>query len=383
MSEAESSESQPQVVSGLEGVLACHSSVCFIDGPAGTLRYRGYEIGDFVTSAEFLDVAWLLWSGEWPSAQESALFVEKVAVNRELPSSVLSLLETAPMETANPMAVMRTAVSLLGVEDSSADDYSIDSLWEKAQGLLGRLPTIVAAMSRRVAGRDIVAPHPELGHSANYLYMLTGEPPSDSAAYALNALLNTYAEHELNASTFAARTTVGTLSDYYSAIVTGLGTVKGALHGGAVDDAMEVFSRIGAVENVSPYLDAALAARVKVPGFGHRVYRTRDPRAEAMDNLAETMGAEMGEPHWHAVASSLERELRTRKGLSANVDYYSALVLHHLGFPHKMFTSVIASSRVAGWTAHIGEQYANNRLIRPRALYGGQPARTYQPSSAR
>ena len=372
-----SQDSQPQVVSGLEGVLACHSSVCSIDGPAGVLTYRGYDIGDFVTAATFCDVAWLLWHGDWPDATESTAFAALVASERDLPESVAALLAAAPLDSANPMAVLRTAVSLLGVEDPTADDISHEAVVAKAARLVGCLPTMVAAMSRHMMGAEAVEPDPELDHAANFCWMLTGRRPSSQESGALNALLNTYAEHELNASTFAARTTVGTLSDYYSAMVSGIGAVKGALHGGAVDDAMAVFSEIGQPDGVVPFVEAALAARRKVPGFGHRVYRARDPRAIAMDRLAAELGDEAGEPHWHAVASSLEAELRERKRLNANVDYYSALVLYHLGFPLSMFTSFIVCSRVAGWTAHVLEQYANNRLIRPRALYEGSPPRPY------
>ena len=372
-----SQDSRPQVVSGLEGVLACHSSVCSIDGPAGVLTYRGYDIGDFVTQATFCDVAWLLWHGDWPDATESTAFTALVASQRDLPESVAALLAAAPLDSVNPMAVLRTAVSLLGVEDPTADDISREAVAAKAARLVGCLPTMVAAMSRHMVGAEAVEPDPELDHAANFWWMLTGRRPSPQEAGALNALLNTYAEHELNASTFAARTTVGTLSDYYSAMVSGIGAVKGALHGGAVDDAMAVFSEIGQPDGVVPFVEAALAARRKVPGFGHRVYRTRDPRAIAMDRLAAELGAAAGEPHWHAVASSLEAELRERKRLNANVDYYSALVLYHLGFPLSMFTSFIVCSRVAGWTAHVLEQYANNRLIRPRALYEGSPPRPY------
>ena len=372
-----SQDSQPQVISGLEGVLACHSSVCSIDGPAGVLTYRGYDIGDFVTEATFCDVAWLLWHGDWPDATESTAFAALVASQRDLPESVAALLAAAPLDSANPMAVLRTAVSLLGVEDPTADDISHEAVVAKAARLVGCLPTMVAAMSRHMIGAEAVEPDPELDHAANFCWMLTGRRPSPQESGALNALLNTYAEHELNASTFAARTTVGTLSDYYSAMVSGIGAVKGALHGGAVDDAMAVFSEIGQPDGVVPFVEAALAARRKVPGFGHRVYRARDPRAIAMDRLAAELGDEAGEPHWHAVASSLEAELRERKRLNANVDYYSALVLYHLGFPLSMFTSFIVCSRVAGWTAHVLEQYANNRLIRPRALYEGSPPRPY------
>ena len=374
-----STQPEAKVISGLEGVLACGSSVCFIDGPAGTLLYRGYAIGDFVEEAEFLDVVWLLWHGDWPDAAQSQAFAAEVAAQSALPATVAGFIAGAPVATANPMAILRTAVSMLGVEDPEADDISEASVAAKATGLVARLPTVVAAMSRLVRGDDPVAPDPGLGHAANFLYMLTGEPPSAGAAAALNAVLNAYAEHELNASTFVARTTVGTLSDYYSAITSAAGALKGALHGGAVDDAMGVFREIGVPENVVGFVEAALAARRKVPGFGHRVYRTRDPRAAAMDRLAGELGAAAGEPHWHAVATGLERELKERKGLNANVDYYSALVLYHLGFPLNMFTSFIATSRIAGWTAHLLEQYADNRLIRPRALYEGEMTRPYPP----
>lgn len=372
-----SEDSRPQVTSGLEGVLACYSSVCSIDGPGGVLTYRGYDIRDFVTDASFCDVAWLLWHGDWPDEAESEAFAAEVASRRDLSEGVSALLAAAPLDTANPMAVLRSAVSLVGAEDPTADDISRDAVVAKAARLVGCLPTMVAAMSRYLQGNEPIAADPSLDHAANFCWMLTGRQPSEQESGALNALLNTYAEHELNASTFAARTTVGTLSDYYSAMVSGIGAVKGPLHGGAVDDAMAVFSEIGEPGGVVPFVEAALAARRKVPGFGHRVYRTRDPRAIAMDVLAAELGAEAGEPHWHATASALEAELLARKGLNANVDYYSALVLYHLGFPLSMFTSFIVCSRVAGWTAHVLEQYANNRLIRPRALYDGSPPRPY------
>ena len=372
-----SQDSEPQVTSGLEGVLACYSSVCSIDGPGGVLTYRGYDIRDFVTDASFCDVTWLLWHGDWPDATQSGNFAAEVASHRDLSDSVAALLAGEATGSANPMAVLRTAVSLVGAEDPTADDISRDAVAAKAARLVGCLPTMVAAMSRHMQGNEPIAADPSLDHAANFCWMLTGRHPSEKESLALNALLNTYAEHELNASTFAARTTVGTLSDYYSAMVSGIGAVKGPLHGGAVDDAMAVFSEIGEPGGVVPFVEAALAAKRKVPGFGHRVYRTRDPRAIAMDVLAAELGEEAGEPHWHAVASSLESELRERKRLNANVDYYSALVLYHLGFPLSMFTSFIVCSRVTGWTAHVLEQYANNRLIRPRALYDGSPPRPY------
>jgi citrate synthase len=265
-----------------------------------------------------------------------------------------------------------------GALDPTADDISREAVLDKATGVLARLPTLVAAMSRMVQDEAPIAPDPSLGHAANYLYMLRGVPGSESDAQALNTILTLYAEHELNASTFAARTVVGTLSDYYSAVVAGVSAIKGPLHGGAVDEAMRLFRDIGSPDNVSPYLERALGEKRKLPGFGHRVYRTRDPRAYHLERIARQLGEQAGEPIWFEIATRVEQEMVARKHLNANVDYYAALALYHLGFPLNMFTSVIVSSRIVGWTAHILEQYENNRLIRPRAMYRGRSGLEYR-----
>ena len=370
---------EQHVIAGLEGVLACESTIASIDGPNGVLAYRGYNVHDFADTADFLAVTYLLWHGNWPTRAELTRFVESVRSQRALPEQIHALLRLVPIATANPMAVVRTVVSLLGALDQSADDVSRDALLVKATGLLAQLPTLVAAMSRIGQGQEPIAPDPSLDHTANYLYMLRGSRPRDDEARAFNTILTLYAEHELNASTFSARTVVGTLSDYYSAIVAGIGAIKGPLHGGAVDEAMKTFREIGRPAEVGPYLDRALAEKRKIPGFGHRVYRTRDPRAYHLEPIARTLGEQAGEPVWFEIATRLEQEMVARKRINANVDYYAAPALHHLGFPLNMFTSVIVSSRVAGWSAHILEQYENNRLIRPRALYRGPSGLTYRP----
>jgi citrate synthase len=369
--------SEPQVISGLEGVLACESTIASIDGPNGVLTYRGYNIRDFADTADFLAVTSLLWDGSWPSKAYLADFEQRVQQQRTLPEQIHALLRLMPVQTANPMAVLRTAISMSGALDAHADDVSREAVLDKATGVLAALPTLVAAMSRLVEGREPLAPDPSLSHAANYLYMLRGTPPSPGDTDALNTILTLYAEHELNASTFAARTVVGTQSDYYSALVAGVSAIKGPLHGGAVDEAMRLFREIGNLENVGPYLEQALAEKRKLPGFGHRVYRTRDPRAYHLESIARRLGEEAGETVWFKIATQVEQEMVARKRINANVDYYAALALYHLGFPLNMFTNVIVSSRVVGWTAHILEQYANNRLIRPRALYRGPSGLTY------
>jgi len=377
---ATTGESEPRVIAGLEGVLACESRIASIDGPNGILEYRGYNVRDFADTADFLAVSYLLWHDRWPSAQQLAHFDQEVRAQRQVPPQVHEMLRLVDLRSTHPMALVRTAVSLRGALDPTADDTGHDAVLDKATGVLARLPTLVAALSRGLSGQAAIAPDPALSHAANYLYMLRGRAPSDEDAAALNTILTLYAEHELNASTFASRTVAGTLSDFYSAVVTGVAALKGPLHGGAVDEAMRLFREIGSVDNVGHYLDQALAEKRKIPGFGHRVYRTRDPRAYHLEAIARRLGAAAGEPVWVDIATRVEQEMVARKRINANVDYYAALALYHLGFPLTMFTSVIASSRIVGWSAHIMEQYGDNRLIRPRALYRGATGLTYQPN---
>lgn len=359
------------VISGLEGVLACESAITYIDGPNGVLQYRGYDIHDFAETASFESVVYLLWTGDWPTDAQLAEFRRDLAGRRAVPGYVVDLLRQLPA-TAHPMSALRTAVSALGAFDPHEGEPGPEADRRKAANLVAQLATIVALQCRLARGQAPVEPDPTLGHAENYLYMLTGARPEPGAVQALDAALVIYADHELNASTFTGRVVAGTLSDLYSAIVAAIGALKGPLHGGAIDDAMRLFQEIGAVENVRPYVDAALAAKRKIPGFGHRVYRTLDPRAVHLKEMARRLAEATGETRWFAVATATQEYLLEKKRLNANVDYYAALVLYHLGFPLSLFTNFVASSRIAGWCAHLLEQYANNRLIRPRAKYVGE-----------
>lgn len=359
-----------RVMSGLEGVIACESAITFIDGAAGVLAYRGKDIHSIAERLSFEETVFLLWEGRLPDSGELASFRGELAARRSVAPPVLELLRAAP-PYAHPMARLRTAVSLIGELDPDQEASGPAANRAKAMALTAQMATLVAAMARLAAGQEPVAPDPSLSHAANYLYMLTGERPAEQAVRAVDTTLVLYADHELNASTFTARCVVGTLADLYSAVVAAIGALKGPLHGGAIDDAIRTIKAIGSVEAVGPWLDQALAQKRRVAGFGHRVYKVVDPRAIHLQRMAEALARSHREPQWMEVARALQEELLQRKGLKANVDYYASLVLYYLGFPLDLFTTFIASSRVAGWCAHILEQYANNRLIRPRALYTG------------
>jgi citrate synthase len=368
------SNASEKVISGLEGVLACESSVSFIDGNIPELSYRGYNIHDIAETLTYEQVVYLLWNGELPSAPELQAFSADLAGRRGIPSVVVDLLRLMPT-SAHPMAGLRTAVSLLGTLDPQAEDNSSVSLRQKATDLVAKMPTIVAAQARLQMGQSPLESDPGLSLAANYYYMLTGKQPDATITRTLDTSMLLYAEHETNASTFACRVVVGTESDYYSTVVAGIGTIKGPLHGGAIDEVMKMFLEIDQPERAAAYVDRALAAKRKIPGFGHRVYRAGDARAPHLKNMAERLAEATGERKWFTIATTVEQRMREAKGIIANVDYYAAPVLYHLGFPLNLFTNVVASARISGWSAHIFEQYANNRLIRPRALYTGHRGR--------
>src|SRR6266511_3781066 len=369
------SNASEKVISGLEGVLACESSVSFIDGNIPELSYRGYNIHDIAETLTYEQVVYLLWNGELPSAPELQAFSADLAGRRGIPSVVVDLLRLMPT-SAHPMAGLRTAVSLLGTLDPQAEDNSSVSLRQKATDLVAKMSTLVAAQARLQMGQSPLEPDPGLSLAANYYYMLTGKQPDATITRTLDTSMLLYAEHETNASTFACRVVVGTESDYYSTVVAGIGAIKGPLHGGAIDEVMKMFLEIDQPERAAAYVDRALAAKRKIPGFGHRVYRAGDARAPHLKNMAERLAEATGERKWFTIATTVEQRMREAKGIIANVDYYAAPVLYHLGFPLNLFTNVVASARISGWSAHIFEQYANNRLIRPRALYTGHRGRT-------
>ncbi len=360
-----------QVISGLDGVLAFESSIAYIDGNAPELSIRGYAIEDVVARMSYEEMAYLLWHARPPTEAELVAFRAELAGLRTVPDSVLEMLRTAP-HSAHPMAVLRTAVSMLGDEDSSADDVTTEDNLRKATALTAMMPTIVAAQVRTAGGDEPIAPDPSLDHASNYYYMVTGSPPDDTIRRTLDATLVLYAEHETNASTFASRVVVGTMSDFYSAVVAGIGAIKGPLHGGAIEGAMEMFIAVGSPEKAAPYVDGELAARRLLPGFGHRVYSAGDPRAGALREMARDLGKAVGGEKWFDIAEACEKRLQESKGIIPTVDYFAAIVLYQIGIPLHLMTNVVASSRIAGWSAHILEQYANNRLIRPRAQYVGE-----------
>ncbi len=368
------SSASEQVISGLEGVLACESSVAFIDGTIPELSYRGYNIHDIAETLTFEQVVYLLWHGELPSPDQLRPFQGDLAARRGLPSVVIDLLRLMP-PSAHPMAGLRTAVSLLGALDPQADDNSPADLRRKAADLTAKMPTIVAAQARLQMGQAPIEPDSSLSLAGNYYYMLTGKQPDATITRTIDTNLLLYAEHETNASTFTCRAVVGTESDFYSAVVAGIGAIKGPLHGGAIDEVMKMFLEIDRPERAAAYIDEALAARRKIPGFGHRVYRAGDARAPHLRTMAQRLAESTGDRKWFSIAITVEQRVREAKGIIANVDYYAAPVLYYLGFPLSLFTNVVASARISGWSAHIFEQYANNRLIRPRALYTGHRGR--------
>ena len=364
-----------EVAHGLEGVVAFESAVAHIDGHAPELSIRGYDIADLARSLGYEQMAHLLLFGSVPTDGELSDLRAELAALRPLPDPVMDMLISAP-RTAHPMSVLRTAVSMLGVLDPAAEERGGDGVIRAAKGLIARLPTVVAAQVRLGEGLSPVPPRgPEAGHAENYLHMVSGGEPPEPMARAFDAALVLYAEHETNASTFACRVVVGTLSDYYSAVVAGIGAIKGPLHGGAIDDAMRLLLEIGSPGRARGYVDEALAARRRLPGFGHRVYRAGDPRATELREMARRMAEALDDATWFDIAEAAERRMAQTKGIIPNVDYYAAPVLYQLGFPLRLMTNVVASARVAGWSAHISEQYAGNRLIRPRARYVGERGR--------
>ncbi len=367
---------------GLEDVVAATSAICEVDGKQGRLLYYGIDVKDLAAHSSFEETVYLLWQGRLPTRDELALLQEQLGAARALPDEVSRILRGFPQE-AVPMEVLRTAVSLLSMYDPDDQDNSREANVRKATRLVAQTPTIVATIQAMREGREPVAPRDDLSLAANFLYMLFGKEQDETAVHALDVALILHADHELNASTFAARVTAATLSDMYSAIVSAIGALKGPLHGGANEQVFKMLQAIGAPDRADSYLDDQFAAGKKVMGFGHRVYRTDDPRATVLRGLSEQLGKEHGDTAWFDISRNVERKVRADKKLYANVDFYSASTYHVMGIPTDLFTPVFAISRMAGWTAHVLEQYGNNRLIRPRADYTGPRNVPYVPIGER
>ena len=357
---------------GLEDTVATSSAICYLDGDRGVLAYCGYDIHDLARHATFEEVCYLLWHRRLPTRAELGDLQSQLIAARPLPEAVLRLMHALP--PGNAMDTLRTLTSALGHYDADAADNSPEANYRKAVRLTAQISSLVATMGRMAKGQGPIDPDPVLGHAANFLYMLTGDRPSGLATHAFDVALTLHADHELNASTFAARVAAATLTDIHSAIVAAIGTLKGPLHGGANADVMRLLLEIGkdaGPEKAEEAVRARLARKEKIPGFGHRVYHTEDPRATHLRQMSRDLGQRAGEPQWFEMSERIEALVKGDKKLNPNVDFYSATTYHALGIDVDLFTPIFAVSRVSGWTAHVLEQYANNRLIRPRTEYIG------------
>ncbi len=372
-----------KVTRGLAGIVVADSAICYIDGQKGILRYRGIDISDLIQFSSYEETTYLLWFGELPTHSQLEEFKARLAAEREIDESVWNMLTFSPSRP-QPMEALRTAVSALSSYDPYNGDDSRAANVNKALYLTAKMPTIVAYYHRYSEGRERVHPDPNLSHAANFLFMLRGEPPTAPEERALDMAMLLMADHELNASTFAARVAASTLSDMYSAITSAIGTLKGPLHGGANQRAMEMMLEIGNEENVEPYITETLAKGSRIMGFGHRVYKTMDPRAIQLRGMVCTLGEEAEDPNWCDLSLKIiDTVAEKKKGLYPNVDFFTAPLFYTLGIPLDLFTPIFALSRVVGWTAHVMEQYENNRLIRPLSDYVGPEQRPYVPIEER
>ncbi len=356
---------------GLEGIVAANSGICWIDGDAGVLAYRGIDIHELATHSNFEETTYLLWHGKLPTQAELADFTKKLAAARRIDPKIYDLLRSFP-KTGTPMEALRTAVSALSFYDPAERAVDHDSNVRKAFDLTAQIAMIVAAFDRIRKGKAIVEPDPSLSHAGNFLYMLNGEKPSETATKAFDIALILHADHELNASTFAARVIAATLSDIHSAITGAIGALKGPLHGGANEAVMRMLFEIEkSGEDPVEHVKKMLAEKKKVSGFGHRVYHTEDPRATHLRRMSEDLGRSANNAKWFEMSRQIELYINQEKKLNANVDFYSASTYTTLGIDIDLFTPIFAISRIAGWSAHVIEQLDDNRLIRPRADYIG------------
>lgn len=373
---------QPQAA-GLEGVVVAESEISYVDGQAGRLAYRGYSIEELAEHSSFEETTWLILEGELPDGESLRAFGRQLADERALDGETLDAVRRFP-PAADPMSALRTGVSLLGLTDPDRGDDGPEATRRKAIRLIARIPTLVAAFDRARRGSEPLAPRGDLGHAANFLYMLRGTTPDPEDARVLDVCLVLHAEHGMNASTFAARVTAATLSDIHSAVTSAIGTLKGPLHGGANEAVMKMLLEIDR-RGVAPaaHVREMLAAGAKVMGFGHRVYKTMDPRAPILRRLSKDLGERAGDTRWYEMSEEILATMHREKGIDPNVDFFSASAYHALGIPADLFTPIFAIARIGGWVTHVEAQYANNRLIRPRARYVGKRDLRYVPIGER
>jgi len=368
---------------GLEGIIATDSRLCYIDGDAGILSYQGYRIETLADNATFEEVIFLLWNGRLPKQAELDALKAALVAHREIPAPVEAFLAGVP-KGSGAMHVLRTAVSMLALYDPLINDNSIEANEKKAVKLMAQTATIVTSFDRLRNGNKVVPGDSKLGFAGNFLYTLTGKKPDEVMEKTFDIALTLHAEHELNASTFAARVTAATLSDIYSSITSGIGALRGPLHGGANEEVIRLLLEVKSKDEALAMIKDKLANKIKIPGFGHRVYHTTDPRAASLKGMAKDLGERTGHQILYEISTEIEHYIKENKGLNANVDFYSASTYYSLGIPIDLYTPIFAVSRMSGWTAHVLEQYRNNRLIRPRADYkGAEPGQPWVAIAAR
>ncbi|MFN8791404.1 MAG: citrate synthase [Bdellovibrionales bacterium] len=355
---------------GLEGVVACTTAVSSIVG--NTLNFRGYTIENLAEKSTFEETVFLLWNDRMPSADELKAFQSQLASEMELSADFIKVLKALPTKGVHPMAWLRTAVSLMAHYDSEANDMSPEAFKRKAVRLTAKMGTLVCAFEAIRNGREPLAPKKDKSLAWNFMYMLKGGEPKSDHVKVFDTCLILHADHELNCSAFATRVTASSLSDLHSAIVSAIGALKGPLHGGANEQVMIMLKKIGTIERAQQFVKDALSAKEKVMGIGHRVYKNGDPRAAILRKMSEKMTREMGEGHWYEMSALIDDTMYKEKGLMPNVDFYSATVYYTMGIPTDIYTPIFAVSRIAGWCAHAQEQYANNRIYRPRGKWVGK-----------
>jgi citrate synthase len=367
---------------GLADVVAAETRLSDIDGKLGILSYVGYDIHDLARQSTFEEVVYLLHQLRLPSQPELEELAETLVAEREVSKFLEDLMLTLSQQTS-PMSMLRTSISAASAYDPDGWDMGTEANYRKAMRLIAKTPTLIAMYHRLRSDQEVVPPNPKLPHAANFLSMLLGEEPDQESARALDITLILYADHTMNASTFTARVIASTLSDMFSAITGAIAALKGPLHGGANEESQKMLEEIGDVDRVEAYVKDKLARKEKIMGFGHRVYKTEDPRATHLRRLSQELGQRAGDARWFDISQRIEKVVMEEKGLYPNVDFYAASVYHYLGIPTDLMTPIFALARMAGWTAHVREQYADNRLIRPESDYIGPRQQQYVPIEER
>jgi len=366
---------------GLEGVVACHTAISFIVG--ATLNYRGYTIEDLAANSTFEEVVFLLWNNRLPNKAELDGLKKDLAGEMKIEADLLASLKTIPTKGVHPMAWMRTATSMMGMFDKNAELKTPDANMKVALRLTAKMGLLVSTFERLRTGQDIVAPNPSKSLAWNFFWTLTGKEPDAEIVKTFDTCLVLHADHELNCSAFAARVTSSSLSDVYSSVVSAISALKGPLHGGANEQVMLMLKEIGTMDKARPWVEDALNNKVKVMGFGHRVYKNGDPRAKILRQMSDRLTAKLGQHHWYEMSDLIDDAMQNKKGLLPNVDFYSATVYYAMGIPIDLYTPIFAASRVSGWLAHIFEQWTNNRIYRPRGKWTGKEGLTWKPVEQR